>query len=333
MWFARGAARYAVAALVAFSVALGPARRVEGASCPTNAVEIGAPQQYVFQTSVQSNIVLITYITMGRRSPSLYTATKYGSIGMYLGSNPSDPTPTIDNVSFRTNPKGPVGGGTGKDCWPGPSSLAVADDATGAGRIGMGWTGGCGSPAQALITNAPGGQSTFGQQLDPNGNGTAVYGGTVATALTSSGKYAAYFADSKGAYVVDVSNPTGNATSTPIGPLQTIPAWAGANYLFSVGNSSSDQYVAAVFFGTKTVKLASVGSDGRLTVLSTSAALSSSSATGSNEQKTAIYSTGNGYELFVAVSNGIDVFSLQNGQLSRLGTVANASSTDKYALI
>src|SRR5580765_4858923 len=196
VWFARGPARYASLALAVFScIFIQAAGAVHAASCPTNAAEIGAPQQYIFPTSQQSNIVFITYMTMARRAPALYTATKYGVVGAYLGSNPADPTPTVDNISFRTNPKGPVGGGTGKDCWPGPSSIAVADQASGAGRVAMGWSGGCGSPAQVAIANVPGGQSTFGQQIDAAGGGGAVFGGTVATALTSSGNYAAYFAD------------------------------------------------------------------------------------------------------------------------------------------
>ena len=334
VWLARGPVRFALLAISGVCVLLGSTRSVRAATCPTNAVEIGAPQQFVWSALDQSNIALITYMTMGRRSLSLYTLTKYGSIGAYLGSNPSDPTPTLDSVSFRA--KGPVGGGTGQDCWPGPTSLALADTASGAGRLAMGWPIGCGDAAQVLITTPPGGQSTYGQQIDVNGNGTGVFAGTVASAVTSSGKYAGYFSDGKGAYVIDLSNPSGSAGSTPLSPIQTISSWAGANYLFTLGGSSStsfDQYVAAVFLASKTVQIASIASDGRLTVLSTSASISGGGAPGSNEQKTAIYPNGNGFYLFVADAAGIDVFSFDGAHLSKLGTIPHADPNDEYTLL
>jgi PKD repeat protein len=317
--------RCSLLAVSAFSLLLSLTGGAE-ASCPS---EITPPSLFTFRSSDQGNVVFISYFTMGRRSPTMYAATKYGAIGAYLGTNPASPTPKLDNVSFRAG--GPVGGGGTADCWPGPTGLAAADSSSGAGRIGLTWEG-CGSTAQALIINPPGGTSNFGQQISPSGTKSTVYAGLVAAAFTTGGKYAEYYGDSKGVYAVDVTNLSGSADSTPLVAMQTLTSWANASFA-TIGDSSADKYLVGVFTGAKTLAIASIGSDGRLTPLSTTASLSSGGALGSGAQKIASYSTGNGYYIFVCVASGIDVFSFNGTTLTALGTIPNVSSTDQYTLI
>ncbi len=277
-----------------------------------------------------SNVVLLSWLTMGRRAPVLYSNTKYGVMGVYLGTNPGDPTPTFTPMSFRAG--GPVGGGTLIDCWPGPSNMAVADSDSGAGRLVTGWNdgSGCGEPEQLMAVNSPGDQLIYGQQIDVSGSSKAVSPSAIAAALTSSGSYAGYFTDAKATYVVNVTNPAFNVRATPLGAFQTLTAWANATRFTVLGGAGHDSYLAAVL--STSVQIASIGGDGRLTVLSTTAALSSSPASGGAAEQMVSYPSGNGYFIFVAVSGGIDVLFFDGTNLTRKGLIANVG-TNKYSRV
>jgi plastocyanin len=281
-----------------------------------------------------TDVVSLNWFTMGRRSPNIYGITKYGAFGAYLGSNPGAPSPTVYQISFREG--GPVGGGSLADCWPGPSVIAVADAANGAGRMPMGWFAGsgCGAPEQLVSINSPGGSETFGQQIDVN-SGSAVSASALASALTSGGKYIAYFVNSSTLYAVDVSNPAFNVNATPLQAFTTVSDWAGANRLVTLGDATADRYLAGVFFakGGGTIKFASIAANGDLTPLAGGAALSSGAITGGSAQQVAAYRTATGYLVFVVVSGGIDVFSFDGANVSRLGTIANGANKYQYLTV
>jgi len=301
------------------------------AVCPANLTPIATDTTgFSFASSTYKDIVSVAWMSMGRRSPTLYATGKYGIVGAYLGSNPGAPSPAVYQVSFREG--GPVGGGLLVDCWPGPSGIAIADSTNGTGRIPMGWNdgSGCGTPEQVVAITAPGGSETFGQQIDVAG-GNSVSSSAVGAALSSGGKYMGYFVDSSNLYVVDVTNPAFTAVASPMHAVQTLPTWAGASRLTTLGGDSSDQFLAGAFFvkGGGALKFASIGSDGRLTALSASAGFSSGPASGSAIQQIMSYPTANGYLVFVVVAGGIDVFSFDGSTATRLGTIGNGG--DKYA--
>ena len=317
---------------VAFALAfLSASAPLRAAVCPNPFIPIATDQSPFTTPQHNVDIVSVNWVTMGRRSPAIYGLTKYGVFGAYLGSNPGAPTASVNQISFREG--GPVGGGSLADCWPGPSIISVADSPNGAGRMPMGWFSGagCGTPEQLMAVNVPGGSESYGQQIDVN-SGSAVSATAGAAALTSAGKYVAYFADSSTLYAVDVSNPAFSALSTPMHAFSTVSAWAGVNRLATLGDASSDKYLAGVFFvrGGGTLKFASIGAAGDVTPLNASVGLSSGSVSGGAAQQIAAYRTGNGWLIFLVVSGGIDVFSFDGSSATRLGTIPNGANKYVY---
>ena len=284
---------------------------------------------------IASSSVVVNGLTQGRRSSAIYGFTKYGVLGAYLGSNPGAPGPSIFQVSFRTG--GPVGGGTLIDCFPGPVAIGPGDTGNGSGRIAIAWNGvTCGSPEQLLTIGPPGGNEIFGQQIDVD-NGASVSAGAIASAVTSGQRFAAYFSDSAATYAVDVTSPAGNATATPMPAMQTLASWAGPS-AFAVlggnGSSDTDHYLAAVFLTRTggTIQVASIGSDGRLTVLPTSGALSMAGLSYTINEQIAAYPSGSGYIICVVLSGGIDVFYFDGNTITRRGTIPKTSS-DVYTRV
>ncbi len=319
------------ALVLALLVASAPMR---AAVCTSPFVPIATDRSPFATPPHDTDIVNLNWFTMGRRSPNIYGITKYGVFGAYLGSNPGAPSPTVYQISFREG--GPVGGGSLADCWPGPSVIAVADAPNGAGRMPMGWFAGsgCGAPQQLVSLNTPGGSETYAQQIDVN-SGNAVSATALASALTAGGKYVAYFVNPSTLYAVDVSNPAFNYNATPLSAFTTVPAWAAANRLVTLGDETADQYLAGVFFakGGGTIKFASIAPNGDLTPLASSAALSSAAIPGGATQQVAAYRTATGYLVFVVVSGGIDVFTFDGTTVTRLGTIANGANKYEYLTV
>jgi len=118
--FVRGAFISALHGILAIAFLTASSAPLRAAACSTSLVPIATDVSgFSFANQTYRDIVFVSGLTMGRRSPTIYGPTHYGVIGAYLGSNPGAPSPSVYQISFREG--GPVGGGSFVDCWPGPS--------------------------------------------------------------------------------------------------------------------------------------------------------------------------------------------------------------------
>ncbi len=243
---------------------------------------------------------------VGRRSASVYVGYHYGLFGLDVLSNPANPGIHRLPMSFRDN--GPVGGGTGRDCWPGPLDYSICDSATGPTRAGVIWTLGCGTGFQVEKLTANGGGS-YGQQVDIESQPA-----TVATAFTNGGsKDIAYFTVSGQMKMVDMTTVTGRATP-PFLPISTAVPTAPLS-MYAFGGLSTDRFLLIVATRAantqRVLSIMAVNPDGTLTP-TTGTCIVNASGTAS----VSTFYDGPNYTIACALSDGIHLFNWDKTTLS-----------------
>jgi hypothetical protein len=197
--------------------------------------------------------------------PPLYIATQQSMVRADISQNPAQPVMEIDNIGSSNG--GPIP--TYCDYYTFVTNVGAWEDGSGNGRVVSNWrfTTVCGGTGHAQALEVSGGAMTFGQQLDPRGDGNDLgYGRPIQVLQTSAGRVIAYFGSvDDGVYAVDVTNLSGNPHSSPIRgalaigwdrtPSLAVGAGTAAPYLFGVTATG----------GTGTLHVAAVDPAGILT--------------------------------------------------------------------
>jgi PKD repeat protein len=310
------AAGLLAAILLVFSVGPAAAQTACDFSSPASTNYVGFPTY----TDLVSGMSFFASAS-GGQPPLMVGLTAYGAARINL-SNPESPGISVIQVGSR---------------WKGPVPMVSCDqyqavtagggwtDPDGSGRIAIDWVLNCGASGHGDgISLSPGGVMSYGQQLDPSGDGSFSKFQPVAVAKAPGGKFFGYYATPTGLRAVDISAMSGSASTAPIKGFQVDSATSYS--ALEIGSDTSTPYL----FGTTggVLHAWAINSSGTL------ASKDSAGGAGALKDFAVTFVSGDYYVFAVESSVGIGVFkfSPSTGSFSTVATIPGPSG-DAYTSV